>query len=147
MRLFREARGAYSEISASIINEKYEEAWDRLLDDGEVLDVDRARGNAEFLQDLKRTGQIVRAAAASESEPVGVRVQREMDYELGRGEVGERVRKKEVVTVTWRLEGTVAIVEENMPGGSGLATVGHDGNLIVLMKRIHGRWYWNPFGW
>ena len=29
----------------------------------------------------------------------------------------------------------------------GSITVAKDGTLIVLMKKIDGQWYWNPFGW
>ena len=32
-------------------------------------------------------------------------------------------------------------------GGRSPATVDKDGNLLVALKKIDGKWYWNPFGW
>jgi hypothetical protein len=34
-----------------------------------------------------------------------------------------------------------------MPRPSKSPTQAEDGSLIVYMKRIDGKWYWQPFGW
>jgi hypothetical protein len=50
-------------------------------------------------------------------------------------------------TVTFLIQSTADIRKKHIPQVSDNRTIGESGELKVFMKRINGKWYWNPFGW
>ena len=49
--------------------------------------------------------------------------------------------------LTFQLKGSREVEQELFQTHRGSHTVADDGTLIVMMKKIDGKWYWNPFGW
>jgi hypothetical protein len=131
--LAKEATAAYREIAAKVAAGDIAGAMERVLDNGELLKPTANR--AEATKDLEKeqtflTSEAVKGAKAGESK-----VQR------------REVNGKEVITVTWRLEGTAEYAKSVLPRGGRTPTLAEDGTLVVYMKKIEGKWMWNPFGW
>jgi len=56
----------------------------------------------------------------------------------------------ESVTLLFHIPGTSELFRKHIPqigGPSAEKTITPEGDLQVYMKRINGKWYWNPFGW
>jgi hypothetical protein len=77
-------------------------------------------------------------------------VERNCSYEIealaGDGRPGKVIRT-EVVGVSFKLRGTEEVGKLLFPRQMGSLTVAKDGALIVVMKKVDGKWRWNPFGW
>ena len=66
---------------------------------------------------------------------------------LYEAEVAGEGTKQVDVTIIYRLVGSQDVVGALLRGKKGSLTVAENGTLIVVMKKIGGKWYWNPFGW
>ena len=103
-----------------------------------------------MIRDLQREQQVFESLTGVEPEPGDYKVSRDAFYEFPSiDEEGTPVgvSKKETVTVTFRLKGSAEVGRVLFPRNRGSLTVARDGTLIVVMKKIDGKWYWNPFGW
>ena len=138
-RLAAEAAGSYREIVDVLLRGTDGEVMGRLLDDGRPLSLRALGKRAEQRADLKRTREFVAKVRAIEGRPGEPRVERLREVYDGSEEV--------VILVTYELEGTKAVGSEIHPGPKSVGTVAADGNLVIYMKKINGKWYWNPFGW
>jgi len=57
------------------------------------------------------------------------------------------VTGQEDITVSFDIPKTAAMYKKHIPRGFSKETKGKKGNLRVFMKRINGKWMWNPFSW
>ncbi|NQT51627.1 hypothetical protein HQ576_06245, partial [bacterium] len=90
------------------------------------------------------------ALAERKTTAVGFQVERRVTYGLPTVPEAEgklAASRAEEVTVTWRLSGSAEVGRVLFPRPHDHLTIAQDGTLIVYMKKIDGRWYWNPFGW
>jgi hypothetical protein len=131
--LAKEAAAAYREIAAKVVAGDFAGAMERVLDNGELLKATANR--AEVTKDLEKEQTFLTSEAVKGAKPGESKVQR------------REVNGKEVITVTWRLAGTAEYATSVLPRGGRTPTLAEDGTLVVYMKKIEGKWMWNPFGW
>ena len=54
----------------------------------------------------------------------------------------------DIVVVSWKLKGTENLGKKILDDKLNYyPTLAEDDNLMVVMKKKDGKWYWNPFGW
>ncbi|MCK5001167.1 MAG: hypothetical protein KAS23_16600 [Anaerohalosphaera sp.] len=53
----------------------------------------------------------------------------------------------ETATVTFMIQSGGQMFKKHASKRAGTRDIDEAGNMQVYMKRINGRWYWNPFGW
>ncbi|MEO8497010.1 MAG: hypothetical protein ABI614_18215 [Planctomycetota bacterium] len=129
-----EARAEFMAIRQQFLAEHYQDLVGRLLDNGKVLTQDKVtRVAAEYRTDLERT----RRHLVQLGEPSLVKESENLDSPDG--------PESAVLTVLFSVKEGDAVYQEVKPSGS--ITLGPEGKLLVVMKRIGGKWYWNPFGW
>ena len=88
-------------------------------------------------------------------KPVSFAVRRETTYRVAAMPPGKGtpITKVEQISVTFQLSdsaevGRVLLRHRKAPHAERRSmTVAKDASLIVVMKKINGKWYWNPFGW
>jgi len=153
-KIVDEAQTSFKAIADGLFaGARPEEVARSLLDNGKPLDmkkIKRLRGEIE--KEMGRQKDLLDALNKREIVQQDFVVRRVATYtfpKFGQKEIGA-ARKTEEITVTFSLVGSRAIVNGDpvlarLRGGS--PTVARDGTLIVLMKKIDGKWYWNPFGW
>ncbi len=89
--------------------------------------------------------QLILASDAAKNALISaLRIEHQKIYQLDFQNM-ERASAGEVITVSWKLVGTLNQAKDQIR--SGTPTRADDGNLIVVMKKIDGQWYWVPFGW
>jgi len=149
----RDARDEFERTRSQVLKGDFAGLASRLLDNGRVVDPQKAeREKDEFRKALEHERQVFKALDEATTEPGDFRVAQETLYRFpsldGEGRP-EGVSKEETVTVTFRLAGSGEVGRVHFPRrpGRGVTTVAEDGTLIVVMKKLDGRWYWNPFGW
>jgi len=147
----KEARDAIEELKSGLVKGDHEEVLPSLLDNGRVIDPKKVERLAdEFARDLQRQQQVFESLADIKTEPRDYKVSRDASYEFpSMDEEGKPVgvSKKETISVTFRLEGSNEIGNVLFRRQRGSLTIARDGTLIVVMKKIDGKWHWNPFGW
>ena len=57
------------------------------------------------------------------------------------------VTGQEDITVSFDIPNTAAMYKKHIQRGFSKETRGKKGNLRIFMKRINGKWMWNPFCW
>lgn len=62
------------------------------------------------------------------------------DYRVG-------FSKKDEPAVFFKLKNTKDISRLDIKSYSLNLTIDEEGTLVVVMKKIGDKWYWNPFGW
>jgi len=151
MQATKEARDAFEKLKSDLVRGEIEGLVPNLLDNGRVIDEEKAkRVAAELSRDLQREQQVFESLAEIETEPGDYKVSRDASYEfpsVGKEGMPVGVTKKEAVTVTFKLTGSAEVGRVFFRRNRGSLTVAGDGTLIVVMKKIDGKWYWNPFGW
>jgi hypothetical protein len=147
----RQARGEFEKIESDLVKGELDGLASRLLDDGRVVDPAKAeRERSEFTQAMEHERQVFRALEAVKTGRGDFTVARDVTYEFSSVDAQgkpQAASKKETVTVTFRLLGSAEVGRRLLAGRRGSLTVAEDGTLVVVMKRIDGRWHWNPFGW
>jgi len=147
----RDARDAFEKLKSDLVRGEIEGLVPNLLDNGRVIDEEKAkRVAAELSRDLQREQQVFESLAEIETEPGDYKVSRDASYEfpsVGKEGMPIGVTKKEAVTVTFKVTGSAEVGRVFFQRNRGSLTVAGDGTLIVVMKKIDGKWYWNPFGW
>ena len=145
--LAKEAVEAFRQISREMLDEKltFRDWAGKLLSGGRAIDVGFREKLPVFFEDLKRIAQVTREVVELDPKPAEFEFwQDQVDCQkifYFRQVTGKEI---EVITVMFRLEGTESIeytVRQDNP------TRREDGYLVVLMKKVDGKWYWNPFGW
>jgi hypothetical protein len=130
---------AVSEFAAAcerVRSEDVEQLAARLLDDARPIKPTlRDSMTAELRYDLPRLRQIIDDESVKSAKPTNAT----MTHDDANDEQGN-------VTIRYELVGTKKLGFEVYSNG-GFHTVAKSGNLVVLLRRIDGVWFWNPFGW
>lgn len=148
--LANEAITQYKEIKAQISAGEFEEVAGRLLDNGEPLKDDKAGKSPELRQGMAMEQRIFKSLDQVQTTPADFEIERNIQYTFSSFEekgVSQDVRMHEVVTFMFELQGSAEAERKLFEKHHGSLTVANDGTLIVVMKKIDGKWYWNPFGW
>jgi hypothetical protein len=135
-----EAIAAFEEFRQAFLNRDITAVLGRLLSDGEPRPPDAldhmtpqeiAEGIAEGIEIERR---ILDTKAFREARFVRLTATQTGDAD------------KSIITVTFKLDGTQDLVKEYFPDSKGSDTFTADDCLLLIMKKIDGQWYWNPFG-
>ena len=57
------------------------------------------------------------------------------------------IKGRESTDVTFHVPEAAKILKKHISKNASYESIDGAGNLQVSMKRINGKWYWNPFGW
>lgn len=149
-KTIEEARQEFGKMRSNVVNSNFKALSGHLLDNGKVLDKKRTKRLwAEYENDLRREQQVFTSLAQIESTPRDYEVRCLVTYQFPT--IAEKreiaATKTEEVWVSFRLSGTNEIGNVLFRRLKGSLTIARDGSLIVVMKKMDGQWYWNPFGW
>jgi len=151
LQTLREALAQYRTFTDMLIGGDAPRLAGHILDDGQTVPATRIKAQrAEFLRALGQQRDIAEAVNHLDARSSGFKVERRTAYRVGELDLdAQRVTAEQVgeVMVTFRLLGTAALGKAHFADQKGGLTVAKDGTLIVVMKKINGKWYWNPFGW
>jgi hypothetical protein len=149
----KEAKEAYRDFVAAIQQGHDEKILATLLDDGRPIKPNSSQSARDRLvKDLAGQKEVFDALRLYKVEDRDVKVKIVTIYEMPRPPADDEPLSSggEEITITWRLAGSgeVGSTDPRLSQQKGaFLTVASDGTLIVVMKRIQGKWYWNPFGW
>jgi len=147
VQLVQEALDFFAEIKTHILGKNYDTVWDHLLDNGNPLDQEAIAKlhNSEYLLiNRYREGVDVQAellAAISE----------DMNMSLEFAKVGRWANHDDIFVMIFLHDS--AKIAQKVLGNTTVYqrsqhfTVTEDGDLVLVMRRIKGEWYWNPFCW
>jgi hypothetical protein len=131
-KILQEARFAFETIQRLFLAKPTTELFEKLLDDGRPWLESNSSGNADELQrDIQQTCKLMESLPAPGFKDGTIVV------DPGGSEQVPNV------TVCFRVPGAAGF-SGGPPRG---ITYSQDGVLLVVLKRIDGKWYWNPFGW
>lgn len=149
--LVKEGFAAYQTFTAAFARADYESVLDRFISDGEPKSVKRMKSQWKELKsalDLER--KLLGLPAVRDAKCVDwTLLQSETDHFQSLTPEGSPVepRARIQTILTFKLEGTEGLFAEIVgPGDRTTNTFAPDGSLLVLMMKIDGKWYWNPFG-
>jgi len=148
IELAQEAKGKYQEIREAVVAGDMRKVAKNVLDDGNLLEDENAAASPEFQEGVSLEQKIFESLAETKATPGQYRVSRTVDYAFKSTEASaEEIQERVIVRFQFRLEGSKEIAQQFLKNHPRTRTVSDDGNLIVVMKKIDGQWYWNPFGW
>ncbi|MGI8979011.1 MAG: hypothetical protein ACR2FY_07280 [Pirellulaceae bacterium] len=150
--LVLEAQKEYERFTAAISQKDVKTMRETLMSKGELFDrqfrheemsrPEITRLETELDQLQKREREIIKSVSTAHSEPIDFVASMEADA----GDYSGKNTK--VIVVSWKLKGTQDIGKMILKSKLNYyPTVGEDDNLMVVMKKKDGTWYWNPFGW
>lgn len=149
--LVKEGFAEYKAFAAAFTSGDYESVLDRFISDGEPKSVKRMKSQWKELKsalDLER--KLLQLPAVRDAKCVDwALTQSETDRFESLTPEGSPVepRARIQTILTFKLEGTKGLFAEIVgPGDRNTNTFAPDGSLLVLMMKIDGKWYWNPFG-
>ena len=152
-----EAIIAYTQISRMIIDGNYDPLVIPVLDDGKLIPLKKRKRQkdeiAEALDLEKRVLEDLTKAKLNNYGDYLVKVT--FEATLGNGGIHVEtgimpltVKGYETADVTFMIRDTGDISKKHLPRVADDTTIDDETeNLKVYMKRINGKWYWNPFGW
>ncbi len=152
----REGTTAYAQIATALIEGDYDPLTIPVIDNGELILLEKRRKDAdEMAEALDIERRILAELMKAELNAYGDhRIKVRVEAVLGDGEPsGETdvtalaVRGYETADVRFAILNAAEAYRKHAPKRSGYDTLDDAGNLRVWMKRINGKWYWNPFGW
>jgi hypothetical protein len=150
--LVHEAQKEYERFTVAITQKDVKTMRESLMSKGELFDrqfrheemtrpeITRLYDELDQLQKQER--DIIKLVSAARPEAVDTVASLETD-------AGDYSGNRTFVTVvSWKLKGTQdigkSLVNRKM---NTYPTLAEDDNLMVVMKKKDGVWYWNPFGW
>lgn len=162
-----EAISAYTQITRMLIDGNYDPLEIPVLDNCKLIPLEkRQRKKGEMVKALdfeKRIPEDVIKAKLNNYGDFHVKVESEatlgnfvlaVNSVHGNEEISAEtgtapvvVKGYETATVTFIIRDAAEIYKKHAPEKSGSDSIDRAGNLHVYMKRINGKWYWNPFGW
>jgi len=150
--VLKEAEAELARIRHEVANEKFDALKGRLLERGEIISAkDYAQLWPEYRSDLRVAQPAFKALGQLRSRGRDYTVQHLFVYEFPAkpSGAGEKIpgTKREEVSVSFALNDSAEIGRVLFPQARGSLTVAKDGTLVVFMKRVDGKWYWQPFGW
>jgi hypothetical protein len=143
----REAVIAYNQITKTLTDGNYDLLTIPVLDDGKIIPSKKREKDkkkmAEVLELEKRVLEDLEKAGLNNYTDYRIKVM----YEAVLNNGGINIKGYETTDVTFMIIDGTKIFKKHAP-----REVDYDGpegskKLQVYMKRINGRWYWNPFGW
>jgi len=136
-QLAKLARLQFDEIRERVAKGEFAAIRAKLLDGGRLMDADEIRmDDAEFIKGLQLEQRILESLGDIELTFLDAKwLQEGKPSPSGDAEV------------RFKVVDSANIRKQAFRGGGSDLTVAADGSLMVLMKRIKGKWYWNPFGW
>ena len=137
-QLTDEAVAEFQRIRTQLKSGELDTLPQRILDNGEPLRPEMRKQLEEmFRGDVARLKLLTEHPSATAAKPSNSSVTRDPP----------RAGPKESFTVRYELSETAELGRRLRVDHGGFSTVAPNGNLIVLMKRMDGVWFWNPFGW
>lgn len=147
--VIRQAMAAYYQTHL-MINTKFLNSQilrGRLLVDGQLIPPERRLEMRPHVSSLFRDPRL----NVLEASPGAFRLTYDSTWYMGTLWDGQSEKTvgpaEEDITVTFALPNTRELGRYYFPDKLGTRTIAPDGTLIVYMRKIDGRWYWNPFGW
>jgi len=157
MAIIEEGVNAFSCLTGMVFSEKYETLVNQVMDNGKpVPEEKKKKGFKGFLEAMQTEKAIlaeVKDGRMLETDRyAGFQVNLSLTAKVERvtGDDGVPLPGSEDVTLLFSIPGTSEILRKHIPrigGRSAEMTVTRQGDLQVYMRRIDGKWYWNPFGW
>lgn len=127
----KEALDAFIKIRDLFIAGSFDELDGKLLDDGKPLESGRIKSKTErVLSALKKQQPVL----------IAIKGMTPIDYRVGTS------TKDSNIAVSFEYPNTFEIVKANFTRVRTDLTIAN-GRLIVFMRKIDEKWYWNPFGW
>lgn len=162
-RTASDAIQAYERISGAVLSDESDSMKLRplLLDDCKVIAARKWNDDVirkKLIQGVKRQRPILRAMKSMRLDPYrNFSAQTEGKYRMSslpmadlqeRTEGATQVTGYEEVVVTFDIPKTAVLCKKHFPRIDRKSkTTDEKGNFRVYMKRINGKWMWNPFGW
>lgn len=147
----KEAIEGFEQIKIAVLAGNVDAVIGHLLDDGRIIDEKRLqRSGVEYKEDLEIEQEVFQSLADLKTSPANFKVERNTSYQFSSiAEDGSLIDPTgtEVIAVSFELTGTGEIGKKLFPKRLNNLTISQDGILIVVMKKINDKWYWNPFGW
>ena len=148
----KQALKEFENIKTGIFKWEFEDLVSHLLDNGKSLKMQKVEViRDEFEDEIELEAQIIKMFDEVGAKPSSFIAYRELakTFEpIMEGEIEDWIGEIEHVIVSFKLEGSGEIGKKMFPNLYGrINTIEGDGTLVVIMKRIRGKWYWNPFGW
>ena len=153
----QEALAAYSEIAAAWREGEMAKLRGCLLDNGEPLRDTKFDGLLQAPEVVERERRLLLALA--KSGPVifcdfDLKLSTEASWRIPSlpepaSAASAKALAREEVILTFTIRGSAPILREHWPTPMGFPERSRtpDGDLRVYMRKIGGKWYWNPFGW
>lgn len=143
---------AYTQITQSLVKGSYDPLTIPILDNGKVIPLERRqKGKDKMVKDLaieKKILEELQKAKLNNYSDYHVKVRFEATLsDVGLGDKLHAIKGYETADVSFVIPGAAEIFRKHAPRGSGHDTFSGGDGLLVRMKRINGKWYWNPFGW
>jgi hypothetical protein len=162
-----EAMTAYTQIAGMLIAGNYDPMEIPVLDNGKLIPLEkRQRTRDEIVKALDFEKRILQDILKGKLDNYGdFKVKLEFEATLdnfvpavngvrgnegigtGIGTEPVEVKGYETATGTFVIRDAAKIYKKYASRKSGSDSIDRAGNLHVYMKRINGKWYWNPFGW
>lgn len=150
--LILEAREEYKRLAALVTQKDVRTFRVSVMSKGEILDrqyrheemsrEEITRLETDLGQLQKKEREIIQFLSADPPEAVDAVATLETDA----GDYSDLF--SDIVVVSWKLKGTEKIGRKILEDKLNYyPTLAEDDNLMVVMKKKDGKWYWNPFGW
>ena len=152
----RAAIAAYTRISETLIDGNYDPLVIPVLDNGELIPLEKRRKDAdEMAEALDMEKRILQELMRAKLNTYGdyqikVRLEAALDHGGTSAQMGVMpltVKGYETAEVRFAIRNGAEAYRKHAPERSGEGCFDGAGGLRVFMKRINGKWYWNPFGW
>ena len=153
-KLITEALEAYESIKSDVLAGRTDTLVNRLLDNGEPIPQKKAEQlDAEFQSDIGRIKEVFKRLDQHPQIWQGnftVKMNEAREF-ITRGGKRPDESATEVVAVSFHLMGSTPVAQA-FPFLAKQAQAGWNPTvvswgLVVVLKRIDGAWYWQPFGW
>ena len=143
----------FNEIKERLITTGPDTVIDRVVDNGRLPTLgEMARKKPKLLRDLNFEKELLQRSVMRDMKIAGVMLAMPngkriaLDSRDAASKVD--VSRDEDIIISFRLRGTNEVTAvAPFQRMRNTATVSADGSLQVVMCRITGKWYWNPFGW
>lgn len=150
-KMSKEALKEFLVFSSGILKKEHNNmlANKGFLDGGRVLETSRIlKSKAEYFRDLERQ-ETPLIMLENRIDPKAYSIKQSVKYSFDNiDNIKNGGVKAEIIDVTFVLNGSKNVVTKCFPrGNSSSSTFNADGELVVVMRRINGNWYWQPFGW
>jgi hypothetical protein len=151
----RAATVAYAQIAKVLIDGNYDPLTIPVVDNGKLIPLEkRKKDKDKMAKALDMEKRILEELMKSNLNAYGDhRTTVAWKATLGPGETSEEVgvtplavHGYETADVTFVIRNAADVYRKHAPERTGYDSL-DKGNLQVHMKRINGKWYWNPFGW